>query len=441
MMLRLISVYLLLLSTSAFSQSEARGSDDWQQLQTQATQAYHDSDYLLAQQLIQQAIALAEKADNGDAYQASSLNMLAYIYAAQGQTDQALDAIEQAVQLSRQAPEQHQEQLGILLFNQGQLLQQANQLDLASAAYQQSIQSHLAFNSEGEGTLWQAVLAQAQLLMAGHQFVEAGQLLKNALNGFPGQVQFTHQPDAIEDLIDLRVLLAQTHLAQQQTQQAIAVLEQGRQLLQQQTTQNEEQKLWLLELLATAYEDTQQASKALPLREQALKIRQQQTKPSLATVMHLNELAMRFQQDENFAEADDFYQQALGLLAELDQNESIEQALILGNRASLKLLQRETRTALALFEQSFALHQQLNQRPLDASRIAGYAATIYYNQRQYAQAEPLFLEALALLDSVADVNEESLLIALDNLATLYNAWGKTGKARLYSNRARALRNQ
>lgn len=432
--------FLLVLILIAFSFHSYADSADWQQFQSQATQAYQDGDYLLAEHTIQQAIRVAEKADNGAAYKASSLNMLAYIYSAQGQAEMALQTINQAVQLSRQTFGEPHEQLIQLLFNQGQFLGQANKPEQAKHAYQLAIDGYIALNSSGDGKLWQAVLAQAHILTEEKQFNEAESLIQNALAGFPHNRQFHHQPTAIEDSVDLRVLLAQTQLAQQQHQSAIELFEQARELLQQQSLPDNERLLLVLEFLATAYENNQQQAKSTPLREQALRIRQQQTMPSLASVMHLNELALHHQMDEDYAQADRFYQQALTLLEQLDKNDSIEQALILGNQASLKLQQKDNRAALALFKQSLLLHEKLNQRPLEASKIATYSATIYYNQRQYAKAEPLFLQALQLLDSASFADKDSLLIALDNLAALYQSWGQPGKATAYSNRARALKN-
>lgn len=439
--MRPFHTFLLMLHLLVFSLPSQAGSTDWQEFQFQATQAYQDGDYLQAEHLIQQAITVTEKHDNSHAYKASSLNLLAYVYSAQGQVDQALEAINQAVQLSRQVFGEHHEQLSQLLFNQGQLFEQADKIQQAKRAYQQSIDSYLVLNSTHDNKLWQVVLAQSHILIEEKQFTEAEILIKNALAGFPENSQFHHQPTSLEDKVDLRVLLAQTQLAQQQSQSAMKMLEQARQLLQHQSPPDNERKLLVLELLADAYEDSQQSTQSTLLREQALLIRKQQSEPSLVSVMHLNELALRNQADENYQQADQLYQQALVLLEKLDKKESIEQALILGNRASLKLLQRDKKNAIALFEQSLQLHNKLKQRPIEAAQTATYAATTYYNQRQYQKAEPLFLQALELLDSAPSIDKESLQIALDNLVALYESWGKPHKARPYSQRARALKDK
>ncbi|KDE40844.1 Kinesin light chain [Nitrincola lacisaponensis] len=392
---------VLILSLLFLSLQPHASTTDWHAFQSQATEAYQHGDYQQAQQAIQQAIRVAEKADNGAAYQASSLNMLAYIYAAQGQTDQALAAMAQAVQLSRQTSGEHQEQLGQLLFNQGQLLQQAHQFEQARQAYQLSIEHYLTLMNTGEGKLWQAVLEQARMLTMEHQYAEVEKLIRNALAGFEEMDQYNPQPDSASDRADLLILLAQAQMAQQQYQQAMATWLQAKDLLQQMSPPNHAHMLQILE--------------------------------------SLNELALHYQMTGHPQQAESMYQQALDLLDQLNMSESIEQALILGNLASLKLSQKDNSAALTLLEQSLLLHDQLNQRPLEASQVASYTATLYYNQRQYTQAEPLFLKALALLDSIPAADEDSLLIALDNLAALYTAWGKPGEARPYSNRSRTVK--
>jgi len=430
---------LLIFSLLSFSSTSLANTADWHPLQSQATQSYQKGDYQQAEQVVQQAIRVAQKAKNGDAYQASSLSLLAYIYAAQGQVDQALETITKAVQLSRQAHDEHPEQLGQLLFNQGQLRQQAYQLEEALLAYQQAIEQFLILNNTGEGKLWQAVLAQAYILTEKNQHAEAENVLKKAMAGFLENHPYNPKPTSASDLVDLGLLLAQIQMAQQQPYQAIGVLEQARQTLDEHPHMDVERRLRVLEHLATAYDEVQQAADSRALREQALLLRQHKTQPSLVSVMHLNELALRYQADSNYQQADRFYQQALEHLSKMNKSESIEQALLLGNLASLRLAQRQSAEALALFEQSLGLHDQLNQRPLEASQIANYAATIHYNQRRYERAEPLFLKALALLDSLPSVDDDTLLVALDNLASLYSSWDKPGKARPYIQRARHIK--
>ncbi|HDY85902.1 MAG TPA: tetratricopeptide repeat protein [Methylophaga sp.] len=427
-----------------FSLQSNANSANWQQLQSQAMQSYQDGDYLRAENAIEQAMIIADKADNGGAYKASSLNMLAYIYASQGKTEQALEAINKAVTLGKQVLGARDEQFNALLFNQGQLYQQANRPEQALASYQHAIDNYLALNSEGEGKLWQAVLLQAQILMDQQQFSQAETLINNALTGFINIAGFNKSPSSFDHDVELRILFAKLKLTQHQIQQAIVPLELALQSINNSVKQNKpnnDRELLVLELLANAYEDNAQQDKSISLRKQALQLRQQQGKPSLNSVMHLNELALQHQDKQEYQQAEKKYQEAFTLLLKLNKAESIEQALILGNFASLKLAQRDDDEALSLFEQSLTLHQKLNLRPIEAANIASYAASLYFKRHQYSQAEPLFLKALHWLDSSSSVNDDQRLVVLENLVVLYQSWSKSSKAGPYAQRARAIKDK
>lgn len=427
-----------------FSLQSNANSANWQQLQSQAMQSYQDGDYLRAENAIEQAMIIAHKADNGGAYKASSLNMLAYIYASQGKTEQSLEAINKAVTLGKQVLGARDEQFNALLFNQGQLYQQANRPEQALVSYQHAIDNYLALNSEGEGKLWQAVLLQAQILMDQQQFSQAETLINNALAGFTNIAGFNKSPSSFDLDVDLRILLAKLKLTQHQIKQAIVPLELALQSINNSVKQNKpnnDRELLVLELLANAYEDNAQQDKSMSLRKQALQLRQQQGKPSLNSVMHLNELALQHQDKQEYQQAEKKYQEALTLLLKLNKAESIEQALILGNFASLKLAQRDDDEALSLFEHSLILHQKLNLRPIEAANVASYAASLYFKRHQYSQAETLFLKALHWLDSSSSVDDEQRLIVLDNVVALYQSWGKPSKAAPYAQRAKEIKDK
>lgn len=414
----------------------AEADDDWQELQSQANSAYQAGDYSTAEQAARKAMTRAEKADNGKRYQASSLNILAFIQSAQGNLNAALVSMEKAVRLGENALGRPNEHIAALLFNQGLLLQQAGQADNALPVLQQTINDYLELNHTGSGNLWQAVLAQAQLL-ADHSPAKAIAGLEQALAGFPATPGFHHRPNE-QQRGDLLLLKGRIEFTQQHYQQAVISLEHA----QQQITQATEpaRKLIILELLADSYDQLGLTEKSTPIRQQALALRSSQP-ASMATVMQLNELAIRHQQKQEFEQAEPLYQQALKTLEQIQQTETIEQALILGNYGSMKLAQKDHKAALALFEQSYQLHQTLNSRPVNASRTAGYIGSIYYHQRQYDKAEPAFLQALTWLDSSPEADPDSVLIALENLNALYISWDKENKARPFERRAKELKTQ
>ncbi|MCK9506134.1 MAG: tetratricopeptide repeat protein [Porticoccaceae bacterium] len=345
-------------------------------------------------------------------------------------------SIDTAVKLSKAALKSPDEETAALLFNQGLLAQQASRTDAAQAALNESIDSYLALNSTGKGNLWQAVLVQAQILGITSPD-QALARLNEAMAGFPGQADFSQQPGEVA-YADLAFLAGRLYFEQQRFDQAVTILEQA---LQHLTTTDQQQPLLdVLGLLASSYDRTEQAEQATIVRSRILRL-QAQRPATMNSVMHLNELAMRHQHDQEYALAAQYYQQALTRLSELGQEESIEQALILGNFAGVRLAEEDNQSALMLFEKSYALHKRLDQRRIEAAAVAGYIGTLYYRLRQYHNAEPVFLQALAWLDDTPEAGPESLLIALENLVALYKVWGRDSQARRFELRARELKDQ
>lgn len=423
----------ILFSASSLS-VYAAAEDEWQRWQAQASSKYEAGDYAAAESALRNAIARAERADNGGAYKASSLNMLAFVQAAQGDQAGALNSMADAVRLGEETLGRPHEQVAALLFNQGLLLQQDGQADKASVVLQQAIGDYQALNSTGGSNLWQAVLSRSALL-AEQAPADAVAEIQQALSGFANSTGFSQQP-AGADLIELELMKGRIEYGQQAYQQAVTSLEQAWQLAKQGT--DAAVRLSILELLADTYQQLGRSGDALALRQQSLTLLSGQA-PSPALLMQLNELAMEHQHKQEYAQAATLYEQALETVTLLGMSGSMEHALVLANAASLKLAQKDNNAALAMFEQSVQLHQTLDARPIEASRAAGYLGSIYYERRQYDKAEPAFLQALAWLDSTADAAPESVLIALENLSALYVSWGRANRAQGYERRIIELR--
>jgi hypothetical protein len=61
-------------------------------------------------------------------------------------------------------------------------------------------------------------------------------------------------------------------------------------------------------------------------------------------------------------------------------------------------------------------------------------------RRQYGKAEPLYQQALALLESKLNTNDENLLLVLDNLSALYQTTRRSSLAEELRRRAEKIRN-
>lgn len=126
---------------------------DWQGIQQAALDAYQQQDYARAEQLLRQAIRIAEQADNGTAYKAGSLSLLAYVQMAKGETDSALHTQAEALALSHRVTGGNSPSYAALLFNQGDLLEQAGKMEQALGAYREALQLHARLNQTGEPLL------------------------------------------------------------------------------------------------------------------------------------------------------------------------------------------------------------------------------------------------------------------------------------------------
>jgi len=430
-----MSRILFYLFLSFYSLHASAADNNWQTLQTQATDAFKAEDYQIAETTIKQAIAITEKADNGAAYKASSLNLLAFIQEAQGQHEQAMTSLSTAVTLAKQVLASPDEQIATLLFNQGVLLQKNNQLNKADTVLNESIEQFQLSQSDGGGKLWQAILLRAQILISLGKQPQALNLISDTLSDATDKAD-TQLPLSIES--DLVLLAADIQLNESQLYQAVTSLEHLIKKLSHDTTSAAENLPALLNLLSRAYEKSGQADKAAATREQFVQLQNQGT-PSMTMVMQLNELGLYQQQRDNLKQAEQYYQQALSQLSALGKQQSIEQATILGNLGSLQLAQHDFKAAETSLKQSLELYRHIREHPLQTAGIAGYLGTLYYNQRDFAKAETAFLTAVENLQKTTSENDGSLLLALQNLQSLYIAWGKSEKAAAYNRTIQALK--
>jgi tetratricopeptide (TPR) repeat protein len=75
----------------------------------------------------------------------------------------------------------------------------------------------------------------------------------------------------------------------------------------------------------------------------------------------------------------------------------------------------------------------------DVASILNNLAELYRVQGKYAEAEPLYQRALAILEEALGPHHPHLATSLNNLALLYRAGGKYGEAEPLYRRALAIR--
>lgn len=398
--------------------SVSLAADNWQYYQDKAMTLYQKGDYINAEKNAKYAAKIAKKADNGTAFRASSLNLLAFIQIAQGKQDTAIDSINDAIKFTKSAYDDEHPQVAILLFNKGDFLEQADQSLNALEAYSQAwdIQQ---FDDIQANDVLKTVNALTRLHNESKNYAETISIVEILLKN-KGQQEFS------ELFRQINYSLADAHLEQNQAEAAQRTLKVELEREQNALESNDVRLAETLERLAAILEAQGKQSSATPLRKQALTIRSTSSEASLDNIMNLNELALDSQQKNDYPKAKALYQEALAGLHKLNHVQGIEQALILGNLGSVEEAQGDTKEALTHYQQSLALHGKIQAQPLQAAYTAARAGAIFYNKRDYLKAEPLFLQSLSLMEK-AQAPTASKQIALENLIALYDAWGKSRK--------------
>ncbi|PJE53858.1 tetratricopeptide repeat protein [Marinomonas sp. BSi20584] len=419
-----VTLCALLLSSVSWA------ADNWQYYQDKAMALYQEGDYIKAEKSAKYALKVAKKADNGTAFRASSLNLLAFIQIAQGKQNPAIDSINDAIQFTKSAYDDEHPQVATLLFNKGNFLEQAGQPLNAIEAYTQAwdIQQ---FEDVQANDVLKTVNALTRLHNESQNYAETISILEVFMKGR------SNEPFS-ELFRQINYSLAEAYVQQNQQDAAQVTLKQELNREQNTLESNDVRLAETLERLAVILEAQGKQSSATPLRKQALTIRSTSSEASLANIMNLNELALDSQQKNDYPKAKALYQEALAGLHKLNHAQSIEQALILGNLGSVEEDQGNTKEALTLYQQSLVLHDKIPTQPLQAAYTSARAGAIFYTKRDYLKAEPLFLQSLSLMEK-AQAPTASKQIALENLIALYDAWHKNREKLTYIKQLQELK--
>jgi len=402
---------------------------NWQYYQDKAMDLYQEGDYIKAEKSAKYALKIAKKADNGTAFRASSLNLLAFIQIAKAESDTALLSINRAIELAKIAYDDAHPQVATLLFNKGNFLEQAGQPLNAIEAYTQAwdIQQ---FEDVQANDVLKTVNALTRLHNESQNYAETISIVEEFMKGR------CNEPFS-ELFRQINYSLAEAYVQQNQQEAVQRTLKEELEREQNALESNDVRLAETLERLAALYDEQGLQNLAISSREQALKIRNKSGNSSLANVMNLNELALNSQQKNDYPKAKALYQEALAELHKLNHPQGIEQALILGNLGSLEEAQGDTKEALTLYQQSLALHGKIPTQPLQAAYTAARAGAIFYTKRDYLKAEPLFLQSLSLIEK-AQAPTTSKKIALENLIALYDAWNKNREKSKYLKQLKTL---
>lgn len=196
--------------------------------------------------------------------------------------------------------------------------------------------------------------------------------------------------------------------------------------------------------LALVYHTQENFAQAEPLYREALALREQILGPEhLDIAQSLHNLAGLYQIQGNAERAEYYYRQALSMRQKILQGPHPSIAITLDNLARLFQAQNQLDEAERYYIQAQEIYQQLptthpelsEATPLDAATNLNNLATLYQVRQQYEKAETCYRQALSLLQALPGPGHPNLASILDNLAGLFRELSQYEQARHYYEQA------
>ena len=185
-----------------------------------------------------------------------------------------------------------------------------------------------------------------------------------------------------------------------------------------------------LSYLALLYESQGRYSEAEPLYLQALEIGRRSLPEDPADLAsHLNNLAGLYRDQGRYSEAEPLYLQALEIDRRWLPEDHPGVAIDLNNLALLYRDQGRYSEAEPLYLQALKIvRRSLPEDHPDLAINLNNLALLYRDQGRYSEAEPLFLQALEIDRRSLPEDHPSLATNLNNLAALYESQGRYSEA-------------
>ena len=161
-----------------------------------------------------------------------------------------------------------------------------------------------------------------------------------------------------------------------------------------------------------------------------------------ALATSLNNLAVLYDNQGRYSEAEPLYLDALEMRRRLFTGDHPDVASSLNNLALLYHNQGKYSEAEPLYLDALEMRRRLftGDHPNVATSLNNLAS-LYYNQGKYSEAEPLYLDALEMTKRLFTGDHPDVANSLNNLAVLYDSEGKYNEAELLYLEALKMRRQ
>ena len=431
-------VPLALLISAAASPPLLAQTAQWQGLYDKALRQQNEKAYEPAEQTARQALELAEQQRQGQRpYMASSLNLLGLIQQARGHNAEAEQSLLKALELNQASLGAHANTASVA-WNLGNVQKAMQQPREAVQSYRRALEVAQALPADAVSL----ALREKALQALGDLHASLGE--HDQAQAYLQQLSALPVDAAAKADVATRVqaLLALAHSQEQQgrLQPAQQALDRAMALLQQ-AGDGSRSLVPVLLARARLHHREGDDAKAAAQYEHAREVLMQHDPQALVLAQVLNELGLWRAQNKDYAQAHALFEQAQAI-ADRHAPDVLWQAHLLASRARMAEALRHEEQAQTLYAQSLALYRQQENpeaRVGEAGVLNGLAG-LAYRKRRFQEAQPMFVEALGLMEHALGGSDARLLPLLDNLAALHRSLGRPGES-AHARRAAALRQE
>ncbi|WP_313655865.1 CHAT domain-containing protein [Planktothrix agardhii] len=385
-------------------------------LNAQAFELYQQGQFNQAVILVKQALELAQSIYQGAHPDiASSLNNLAGLYYSQGKLSEAEPLFQQALAMLQQLFQGAHPDIASSLNNLAGLYQSQGKLSEAEPLFQQALAMTQRVFGGDHPDIASSLDNLAALYNSQGKLSQAEPLFQQALAMRQRLFEGTH-PDIALSLNNL----ASLYNSQGKLSQAEPLFQQALAMRQRLFGGDHPRIASSLNNLAALYRSQGKLSQAEPLYQQALAMRQRLFEgdhPDVAS--SLSNLAALYNYQGKLSEAEPLCQQALAMKQRLFPGDHPDVAQSLNNLAYLYKIQGKLSEAEPLYQQALGMRQRLfkGDHP-DVAQSLNNLAVLYKSQGKLSQAEPLYQQALAMWQRLFKGDHPDVASSLNNLAIL-----------------------
>ena len=332
--------------------------------------------------------------------------------------------------------ESYQEKLRLLEESQGKLLQLAGSLPKEQLA---EAEERLAQgDTELAEQLFDRVAAETGQTAAA-ALLQSGRLAEDRLDYSKALRNYAAAVALAPDNPDYLLPAGQMARTMGEYQQAEEWLEHLLAIWEQEGEEDEALALALNDL-AVVYNSQGRYEEAEPLYKRSLEIWEKalgKEHPHVAAT--LNNLAELYRTQGRYEEAEPLYKRSLEIWEKALGKEHPHVAAALNNLAALYYKQGRYEEAEPLYKRSLEIREEkLGKDHPDVATTLNNLAALYRAQGRYEEAEPLYKRSLEIWEKTLGKDHPDVGAALNNLAALYESQGRYGEAEPLCQRALAI---